>query len=198
MEDFEILEHLILPDNTDVCNFVIHSFTTNRNCKKYVLDGVQTLIDTSNFQIRYPRGQEFKIELFDTENSGTNLQLGTYLVTGGPPVYPNFMIFGGTAQQNVVARFTLVSITGSCQVKNRDTGNLMNIGDSFDLTIQLNFGDWVGNQSYGWRAQVFGYSPVSTEPVVTTSIEILSAEVDVLPSPVSIQKNKTIYFEHNF
>ena len=188
MDDFEILEHLILPDNTDVCNFVIHSFTTNRNCKKYVLDGVETLIDTSNFQIRYPRGQEFKIELYDDVVTGNVLTIGTDS-TGAIGAIPFFTIDNVSGPSIVVARFTYVGITmGSAEVRSFPANNVLNPGDFFDLSLNL---DEVGG-SYDYTELPFTFTNQAPESRLDFNMRILSSNIDTNPSPDNVDLGVTL------
>jgi hypothetical protein len=182
MDDFEILEHLILPDNTDVCNFVIHSFTTNRNCKKYVLDGVETIIDTSNFQIRYARGEQFKIELYDQILTGNVLSIGVDSI-GAIGSLPFFTIDNVSQASIVVARFTYVAITmGAAEVRSFPANDILNVGDFFDLSLNL---DNVSG-SYDYTELPFTFTNQASESRLQLKMQILSSNIDTLPTPDSV------------
>ena len=184
MEDFEIIEHLILPDNSDVCNFVIHSFTTNRNCKKYILDEVATLIDTDNFEIRYPRGQEFKIELYDEVTTGNILTIGTWS-TGGVPAISGFYVDNLSSNSNVTVEWTFVALTGDASgvVVKLNNSIIMNVSDTQQETLSMtldagavydyeDFPFWV-------TASSFGSSGASVE----IKMRIVSSDTDTNPNP---------------
>jgi hypothetical protein len=182
MDDFEILEHLILPFNLDVCNYVIHSFTTNRNCKKYILDGVETLIDTDNFEIKYARGQEFKIELYDDIVTGNILVIGTDS-TGAVDSVPFFTITDVSETSTVNARFTYVSITqGSCTVKSFPANNVLSPGDFFDLALPLeNTAD-----TYDYSEHPFVIENKLDDPILNFNMRIISSDKDTNPTPDNV------------
>lgn len=171
---FTVTSHEVLKDLTDSCNFILHSFVTNVNCKKYILDGVETLIDSDTFQIRYPRGQQFSVQLFDSANTGNLLVTSTAV---------GLLIIDNVSEASeVVVKWTYTEKqeNGDPITVTHNNATQIEVGESLTETLNispqplLNF-DYF---NFPFTTQSTDYGENS---FITMKAEIISSNKDTLP-----------------
>jgi len=181
MEDFKILTHEVIGDLTDVCNFVTHKFTFNKECYSYSLDEGAVIVESTSVEIRYPRGQEFKVTFYDEERLGNLLVIGTD-ATGAIGSNAFFTIDNVSKLSDVLVRFTYKSlISGSCVVQYEL--NTLLPGDYFDVTLSL---DNVEGD-YDYTGLPFIFSSKSNDFEGLFSMRIISSTADQNPFPDTIE-----------
>ena len=64
LDDFELTTSEAV-ESIDNCNYVDINLVSSLNIKKYILNNVETVLNNTNLNITFPRGEDFKIQLFD-------------------------------------------------------------------------------------------------------------------------------------
>ena len=109
--NFKITTNLYT-EATDECNFFKVTLSTNENIRKYILDGIETLMDAPSLIIDYPRGKDFSIILENVTGHQIYFPYGYGVTLPPAAVDIKYVMFDILAVDNITVNIA-TSLTGA-------------------------------------------------------------------------------------